>query len=373
MHNLNAKKIKYLLALSNIQGIGNSNLKVILNLFQSDPEAVVNATDKELLRIDRIGKTLLQRIKKVRKEINNYEKKIISLENMGIEIVPYFSPTYPQRLLQCNDFPLYLFKKGNTDLNPLYSIAIVGTRNATELGKIHCQKIIESITPYKPLIVSGMALGIDGTAHKFALENQLETVGFMGHGLDIVYPKQHTELAKRILSQNGSLLSEYDVNQGPERGYFAERNRLIAGMVDAVIVVEAAIKGGAHITAELAIGYHRDVFAIPGRPEDIYSQGCNKLIKENKANLIEYGEDIADLLGWSMPNQKKAIQRSLLPDLNHEQSLIYELLLKQGNAIHIDELSYKTNLLPAKLSGILIEMEILGVVRSLPGKHFEYI
>jgi len=370
---LNAKKIKYLLALANMQGLGKTNLRKLLNLFDNDPEAIFNTSDKELLKHYRIGKTLLQRIKFTSKEIDLFEQKLILLEDKGINVLPCFSPDYPQRLLRCNDYPPFIYRKGNTNLNPQYSLAIVGTRNATELGKLHCKKIIEAIAPYKPLIVSGMALGIDGTAHKEALSYKLDTVAILGHGLNFIYPNQHKDLAKKIIAKNGSLISEYDIDQGPEKGFFAERNRLIAGMVDAVIVVEAAIKGGAHITAELAIGYHRDVFAIPGRPEDIYSQGCNKLIKENKANLIESGEDIADLLGWSMPNQKKAIQRSLLPDLNHEQALIYEQLLQKGTAIHIDELSYKTNLLPAKLSGILTEMEILGIVRSLPGKHFEYV
>lgn len=356
-----------------MQGFGKSNLRNLLNLFNNDPEAIFKSPDKELLKHNRIGKTILQRIKDASKEIETFEQKLFLLEKKGIEVLPCFSPDYPQRLLRCNDFPPFVYRKGKTNLNPKYSIAIVGTRNATELGKLHCKKIMESIAPYKPLIVSGMALGIDGTAHKEALNHNLDTVALLGHGLDYIYPSQHKDLSKRILTKNGSLISEYPFEQGPEKGFFAERNRLIAGMVDAVIVVEAAIKGGAHITAELAIGYHRDVFAVPGRPEDIYSQGCNKLIKDNKANLIENGEDIADLLGWSLHNQKKNIQRSLLPDLNHEQALIYEQLLQKGSAIHIDELSYKTNLLPAKLSGILTEMEILGLIRSLPGKHFEYI
>lgn len=354
-------------------GIGKTYLKSLLQLYDNDAEAIVQASDKELLKHKWIHKSLVKKIRNSKAHLAAAEQKLIQLEKQEIIICPFYESHYPKRLLHCADFPAFIYKKGNSDLNKPYSIAIVGTRNATEMGKLHCKKIIESIAPYNPLIISGLALGIDGMAHKEALENNLDTVAVLGHGLGTIYPSQHRELAKKILTKNGTLLSEYELEITPEKGFFAERNRIIAGMVDAVIVVEAAVKGGAHITAELAIGYHRDVFAIPGRPEDIYSQGCNKLIKENKANLIESGDDIADLLGWSLKKEKLATQISLLPELNNEQALIIELLQKQRNSLHIDEISYKSQLLPAKLACILTELELYGIVRCLPGKHFECV
>lgn len=362
-----------MLALWNTHGIGKEVLKQLLNIYDNDPELILESSDKELLRRHLLPKSFLEKIKLARKNIPKAQEEIQLLEDLNIHVISLHDSRYPYRLKRCEDAPSLIFAKGDCDLNPKYALSIVGTRNATEPGKTHCRKLVEGLVDFDPLIVSGLALGIDGCAHKSALEFQLKTAGVLGHGLDFIYPKQHKDLYKKIPLSHGILLSEYSHFTLPEKGFFAERNRIVAGLADAVIVVEAALKGGAHITAELASGYHRDVFAIPGRPEDIYSQGCNKLIKENKANLIENATDIIELLNWSSNKINQSRQTALHIQLEPEQELIFQSLQAHKDPLHIDKLSYACDILPAKLSGLLLELELMGIVRTLPGKRYELI
>lgn len=366
------KKIQYLLALTRTHGIGKEMIKNLLPSFDNDAEALCTASDMELLQIKGINKASIQRIRSAVSHLKDASAEMEQLDRADIEIIPIYASSYPYRLKRCMDAPAYLYKKGDCDLNPLYSVAIVGTRKATNNGKKNCKKIIEEIASIKPLIISGLAFGIDASAHKEALAFGLPTTAVMGHGLSLTYPPQHHGLARQILAKGGALLSEYPYFKDPEKGYFAERNRIIAGMSDVVVVVEAAIRGGAHITAELAAGYFRDVMAVPGRPDDEFARGCNKLIKENKANLIENGKDLIELMNWQTGISEKKIQRSLLYNLTVEQEQIAEILRGNGE-IHIDEISFKTDLLPAKLAGILLDMELLGIIKALPGKRFTWI
>ena len=262
-----------------------------------------------------------------------------------------------------------LYYKGNADLNNRKVISIVGTRKATEYGKQFCAELIQHLQTHQTLIVSGLAYGIDICAHKESVKNNLPTVGVLAHGLDDLYPGQHRSTADKMI-ENGGLLSDYISGTNPDRENFPKRNRIVAGMCDAVVVVEAGITGGALITAEIANSYSRDVFALPGRIGDPFSAGCNKLIKINKAALIESYADISYLLGWQQEEVKAAKQAKLFLDLTEEELLLVNYLKEKGN-LPIDELCYATNLSMSKASGLLLNLEFNGVVKTLPGKVYQ--
>jgi DNA processing protein len=265
-----------------------------------------------------------------------------------------------------------LYYKGTSDLNAPKVIAMVGTRKATEYGRDICRKIIEGLVEQNVLIVSGLAYGIDTWSHKAALDNKLDTVGVLGHGLDRIYPFANRALAEKMTG-SGGLLCEYMSNTMPDRENFPMRNRIIAGISDAVIVVEAGASGGALITAEIANSYNRDVFAVPGRLGDPHSEGCNKLIKINKAALIQSAKDISYLLNWSdEKDQKKVVQRQLFLDLSPDEELIVNTLREKGD-MEIDTLLLETLLMPAKAASVLLNLEFEGVIRCLPGKVYRLL
>lgn len=276
---------------------------------------------------------------------------------------------YPKRLRNCYDAPLLLYYKGTASLNHPRIISIVGTRNATSYGKMLCRQLAELLKPYDVLISSGLAHGIDAAAHKECLISGIPTVGVMGHGLDRIYPAAHRELAAKML-MHGGLLTEFLPGTNPDRENFPKRNRIIAGMADATIVVEASIKGGALITAEIANSYNRDVYAFPGKVTDEFSEGCNFLIKTNRAGLINNPQDLIYYLGWDgeTSGPKKEVQTHLPIDLNKDERLVAEAL--QNQALGIDELSLRINLPQSKLAMILLTMEMKGHIVALPGKLF---
>jgi DNA processing protein len=265
-----------------------------------------------------------------------------------------------------------LFAKGNADLNAQHVVNIVGTRNATEYGKQLCRQLVEELQQYNVLIVSGLALGIDVAAHKECVKLNVPTVGVLGHGLDRLYPSQNRSMAEKML-ENGGLLSEYPSGTLPDRENFPQRNRIVAGMADATIVVEAGIKGGALITAEIANSYNRDVFAFPGRVGDDYSEGCNFLIRHNKAGLLTCPADLAYSLGWEKPNNAAtpATEQLFLPlNFTPDEQLIFEILSGQKDPVAIDDLTLKTNMPTSRLAMNLLNMEMQGFIRSLPGKIY---
>jgi len=298
------------------------------------------------------------------------EKELTFAGKHGIELIFYTDARYPKRLKNCADSPILLYSKGKMELNMPKVISIVGTRNATDYGKQLCRQLIEELQQYNVLIASGLALGIDVAAHKECLRLNVPTVGVLGHGLDRMYPSQNRATAEKML-ENGGLLTEYPSGTIPDRENFPQRNRIVAGMADATVVIEAGLKGGALITAEIANSYNRDVFAFPGRLDDVYSEGCNFLIRNNKAALLTCMADLAFSLGWEKDENLKPTEQFMLPlDLTKDESLIFDILQQHKTPLAIDELTIKANMPMSSLAMNLLNMEMQGYIRSLPGKTY---
>lgn len=283
---------------------------------------------------------------------------------------------YPSRLRECEDAPLALFYRGNTNLNALRTVSIVGTRHATAYGQELCKRFIADLAEACPdvLIVSGLAYGIDIHAHRNSLLNHLPTVGVLAHGLDRIYPSVHRQTAIEMMN-HGGLLTEFMSRTNPDRQNFVKRNRIVAGMSDAVIVVESAIKGGALITAELAESYHRDCFAFPGRTTDIYSAGCNELIRSNRASLVLSADDFIQAMSWNATSQtvQKTVQRQLFPELNEEETQIVRILQQSEEGMQINLLVVEANIPINHMSTLLFELEMKGVVRALAGGVYQLL
>jgi DNA processing protein len=361
----------YKIALTHIPGVGPVLAKNLLG-YCGSVEAIFTEKVTHLTKIPGIGINIAKAVH----AFKNFDKAYIEadfIQKNKIEALFFLDEDYPQRLKNCNDSPVMLYYKGQKLLNLSRTIAIVGTRMATDYGKLQTEKIVEALQPYQPTIVSGLAYGIDICAHKSALKNNLPTVGVLAHGLDKIYPAVHKNVAAKMLQQGG-LLTEYGNNTNPDRENFPARNRIVAGMCDAVVVIEAGAGGGALITAELANGYNRDVFALPGRVDDTFSAGCNRLIKTNKANLIETAADIAYILGWQNEFQKKKkhVQRPLFIDLNEDEQMLVNLLTQNGT-MNIDTLLAHNQLPISKIAALLLNLEFNGIVKSLPGKMYALI
>lgn len=357
------------IALSCIPGVGSVLARNLIAYYGS-PEEIFKAKGKHLSNVPGIGPKTIDLIKNHR-AFDRAEKELGFIERYNIQALFITDDTYPKRLKNCYDAPVMLFFKGNTDFNTGKVISVVGTRNATEYGKEICRNLLAGLKAHNPLIVSGLAYGIDFLAHKEAVKNSIPTVGIMAHGLDRVYPSQHRPLAEKMVMKGG-LLTEFMSGTVPDRENFPKRNRIIAGLSDVTLVVEANIKGGALITAELANSYNRDVFAFPGRINDEYSSGCNLLIKTNRANLITRLADLEYILGWTdSQNQPNANpQLSLAIDLSSEEKIIADVLLTKGNLV-IDDLAIFTGLPQSKLALIILGMEMKGIILGLPGKVYK--
>ncbi len=303
------------------------------------------------------------------------EREIEFIQKNRIQTFFYTDENYPQRLKECIDSPIVLYYKGNADLNAKKIISIVGTRHATAYGKETTEKLLSEIAVFYPdiVIVSGLAYGIDVFSHKAALKESLPTIAVLAHGLDRIYPQQHKNTAVEML-QKGGLLTDFISETNPDRQNFVKRNRIVAGISDCTIVVESATKGGALITAEIASSYGKDVLAIPGKINAHYSKGCNKLIKENKAALVENAEDIIKTLCWEDIKKEKSIgpvQTNLFPDLSEEEQKLYKIL-SQGE-LQINLLSLQSNMQVSKLSAYLFEMEMKGIVKCFPGGVYKLL
>lgn len=363
-----SKDLLYQIALTLVPNIGDVHSKALINHFGS-AEAIFSAPKKQLEALDGIGTVRADSIKHFY-DFSEAEKEIIFIEKYKISPLFITDAKYPQRLLNCYDSPSILYYKGNADLNTSKIIAIVGTRNNSDYGKNICEKLIEELSVENILIVSGLAFGIDSIAHKMSLKHNLKTIGVLAHGLDMIYPSQNASLAKQMSAQGG-LLTEFRSNTKPDRQNFPSRNRIVAGISDAVIVIETGIKGGSLITAELGNGYNKDVFAFPGRVNDSKSEGCNYLIRNNKAALITSGKDILENMGWlqsKKPSAKK--QRELFIELSADEKIVVEILQLQEQ-IHIDELYLKSKLNSSKVAAALLMLEMQNVITSLPGKIYK--
>lgn len=358
---------KYQIALTLINGVGPLLAKKLLQYFGS-ADAIFSASQKQLLQIDGIGKKIAESVLHTN-ALELAEKELEFVEKHKIQVLFQDDEHYPKRLKNCYDAPLLLYYKGSVDLNRQRVVSVVGTRNATAYGKMLCKQLIEVLKPYDVLITSGLAHGVDAAAHKESLVADVPTVGVLGHGLDRIYPAVHRELAAKM-TKNGGLLTEFLSGSNPDRENFPKRNRIIAGMADVTIVVEASIKGGALITAEIANSYNRDVYAFPGRVNDEFSEGCNFLIKTNRAGLVNHPQDLIYYLGWDDDKSKKQTVQTQLPlDLNKDERTVCEALLNVPLAI--DELFVNTNIAQSKLAIILLTLEMKGIIVALPGKLYK--
>lgn len=355
------------IALTNLKNIGATLSKIIVAYF-GDAEKVFAGNEKRLMKVPGIGEKTVAQLN-FAEALRKAEAEMKFIEKHNIDVFLYTDPRYPKRLKNCNDAPLLLYSRGNANLNKQHVISIVGTRNATDYGRQLCRQLIEELQQYNVLIVSGLALGIDVAAHKECLRLNIPTIGVLGHGHDRLYPSQNRSVAERML-ENGGILTEYPSGTRPDREKFPARNRIVAGMADATIVVEASIKGGALITAEIANSYNRDVFAFPGRLGDEFSEGCNFLIRNNKAALISCVADVAYSLGWEQNDQAKPKKQLAMPiDLPEDERLIVSIL-QQHKTLAIDELTIQTNMPMSQLAMVLLNMEMQGYITSLPGKVY---
>ena len=305
------------------------------------------------------------------------EAEIRFAEKNGIRCLTLNDEDYPSRLRECDDAPLLLFYRGTANLNSLHIINLVGTRHATEYGKEICQRFISELRDIMSdiIIVSGLAYGIDINAHRAALQYGMDTVGVLAHGLDRIYPAVHRRTATEMLN-HGGLLTEYPSGTNPDRQNFIKRNRIVAGMSDATIVVESAAKGGALITADIAESYNRDCFAFPGRIGDEFSIGCNALIRNNRATLLQSAEELVKAMNWDYTptsSPREGIQRQLFPDLTPEEELVTSQLEKNPDGLQINTIVVNTNIPINRMTGILFEMEMKGIVRALAGGVYKLV
>jgi len=354
------------IAITLIPGIGDITGKKLI-AYCGSVEAVFNEKKQHLMKIPGIRDTLASAIINGRSgALKRAEKEIGFIEKYKIGCHFYTEASYPNRLKNCIDSPMMLYHKGNTESK---IISMVGTRSATDYGKDCCKHIIEGLSSLDVLIVSGLALGIDSCAHKEALKNNLSTLGVLAHGLDRIYPAVNRNLAEKML-EKGGLITDFISDTNPDRENFPKRNRIIAGISDATIIIEAAKKGGALITADIANSYNRDVFAVPGKITDPYSEGCNHFIKTNKAALIQSANDIKYLMGWEIKKQKEPnLQRRLFVNLTPDEEAIVRLL-ENNLQMSVDAICLELQTNTSLVAAALLNLEFEGIVKILPGKIY---
>jgi len=357
---------RYEVALSLIPGLNINIVQILLERIGSVKDIF---SDKHLSLIEELNKETKSEILN-KKYLENADKEIESCIMHNIKILFMEEPEFPQRLLECPDAPLLLYCKGNSDLNTKRIISIVGTRKATEQGKLQTEKLVKQLSLFLPelIVVSGLAYGIDITAHRSAIENRLNTVAVLAHGFQEIYPPKHRSTAIDILN-NGTLITEFPLGTPTLKYHFLKRNRIIAGLSDACIIVESAKQGGSMKTGEYANSYNRDVFAFPGRPTDKWSNGCNALIKGNKAIMAESAEDILKNMNWDLTVSQKDLQLSLFPKISENQQKLYNLI-PTGEQKNLGDITEESNLSISDVLSDLMQMEILGLIKALPGGYY---
>ena len=367
---LSRNELLYTLALQRIPYLGDSSAKKLLQSVGS-AEGVFKEKIGKLLKIDGIG---LLKIKGIGSSsiLHDAEKELEYLDQRGISHSFFKDDSYPDKLKHCLDGPILIFHRGNINLENRKIISIVGTRKMTTHGRDFCEKLIHELAPINPIIVSGLAYGVDITAHKAALANNLQTIGCLAHGLNQMYPKVHKKYVSQI-QENGGVITEFWSSDSLNRTNFLKRNRIIAGMSEATIIIESAERGRSLVTADIANSYSREVFATPGRPKDIQSQGCNNLIKKQQAMLLTSAADIVYMLGWKLEDYKiKPQQKRLFVELSSEEEIICKHL-KNANKQHLDHIAIHCKIPTSKASSLLMGLELKGVVKPLPGKLFQIL
>lgn len=360
----------YLLRLQKIPNIGAINAKKLLDKCGS-AEAIFKEKKHNLLKIDGIGTYTIQNIYD-KEHLEAAEEECEFIRENDISCTHFLDTDYPNYLKYCIDSPILLFKSGKINLENRKIISVVGTRNITSYGQAFCEEFIETIAPLNPIIVSGFAYGVDITIQRLSIKHGLQTIGCLAHGLNQIYPKVHQKYVAEV-EKNGGFLTEFWSSSNPDRENFLKRNRIIAGVSEATIVVESAEKGGSLVTADIAHSYNRDVFAVPGRVTDKYSMGCNNLIKQQKAQLLTSAAELVYLMGWDIKEKQKApVQKQLFATLDETEQSIYLYLQLNGKQL-LDTIALECKIPIYKVSATLLNMEMKDVVRPLPGKLFEAI
>jgi DNA processing protein len=355
------------IAITQIPKVGPVLIKNLIS-YCGGLEAVFEEKKSNLEKIPGIGPIAAKNISNA-DNTKRAEQEIKFIERNNIKPYFYLDDNYPHRLKHFPDAPTLLYYKGTDCLNSHRTVGIVGTRKPTEKGKIVCEQLVQGLQKYNTSIISGLAYGIDSCAHRQATQIGIPNIGVLGHGLDMIYPATNRKLASQMI-ENGGILSEFISGTKPDFTNFPQRNRVIAMLSDAIVVVESAKKGGSIISAEFGLQYHKDVFAIPGRVTDEMSSGCNKLIKQNRAALLESADDIGYIMNWEESSEtNKNKQASLFVELSSEEQEIVSLLRKEKE-MALDKLHYSTGIPLSNLSSILLNLEFSGIVKPLPGKKY---
>lgn len=364
---MQSKDRLYQIALTMIPNIGDVLAKNLVS-YCGTVEKVFKSKKRDLLRVPGIDEVRAKSILSFQ-HFKAAEEELTFIEKNKIRLLFYLDDDYPMRLKTISDCPVMLYTKGNMNLNTSRIIAIVGTRHASDYGKAFTETLVEDLKPFDTTIVSGLAYGIDICAHRAAVHHGIPTIGVLGHGLNRLYPAQHRSTAVKMMEQGG-LITEFKSSDSFDRENFPKRNRIVAGLADATVVVESAVKGGALITAEIANSYNRDVYAVPGRVGDKYAEGCNYFIKSNKANLVECANDIAYLSGWIDKKSAPAKQKQLFVELSEQEKFIVSMV-SDKLPLHVDEIARRSNLSASQLAAVLLTLEFKGVVLALPGKMYK--
>ena len=359
------------LALTLVPNIGDVQAKILIQHF-GEVSAIFKAKTSTLEKIEGIGSVRAKSIKEF-DDFHIAEKEQEFIEKYKIKTFFLTDKDYPKRLLNCYDSPTLLFYKGTADLNASKIVAIVGTRTNTEYGKQFTEKLVKDLSEQNITIISGLAFGIDALAHISVLNNGLQTFGVVGHGLDKIYPSENSSLAKEMIKAEGGILSEFFSGTKPDKHNFPLRNRIVAGISDATVVVETNIKGGSMITGNLANAYNRDVFAVPGRTTDTKSSGCNHLIKYNKAILLTDADELLELMGWKEKSKTKTKkQKELFIELTPEEKQVVQLL-QAKETVSIDEINLSSGLSSSTIAAAILNLELQNIVASLPGKMYKLL
>lgn len=360
----------YVLALQHVKGIGDINAKKLISHCGTAKNVF---KEKRILleKINGIGSFTIRHLADSN-NLNEAEKELNYIKKNNIETSYFLDNNYPEKLKHCVDGPILIFKRGNISIKKQPVISIVGTRKITSYGRGFCEQLINEIKEYNPIIVSGFAYGVDICAHKTAIKNNLQTIGVLAHGFEDFYPKIHKKYSNEV-ENNGGFITDFWHNETPLRENFLKRNRIVAGISDATIIIESAEKGGSLVTADIANSYSRDVFAVPGRSFDKFSKGCNNLIKQHKAAMLTSPQDLIELLNWDIENKpKNEIQKQLFVDLNETEQQIVDFLVENGKEV-LDSIAINCKVPIHQTTTILFNLEMKGVVKPLPGKLFEAI
>lgn len=360
------EKLQAVLRLQKTTSIGSILSKKLITTV-GDVQALFEERPGTLQKIHGIGAYTIRQLLDT-SHLDLVEKELQYITDHTVQYSYFLDDDYPENLRHCIDGPVLFFKDGNIDLTNPKIISVVGTRNMTHYGRDICEQLIADLAMYNPVIVSGFAYGVDICAHKAAIKNNLQTIAVLAHGLEQVYPKAHKKYIHDVLKKGG-LITEFWHDESPLREYFLQRNRIVAGLSSATIIIESAEKGGSLVTADIANSYDREVFAVPGKINDLFSKGCNRLIKDQKAHIFYDINNLVSILNWDREVPKKSIQKQLFSVLDTEEQKVYDFLNAEGMQL-LDRISIACNIPTHQLAAILLQLELKGAIKPLPGKMF---